>query len=127
MYQPIVKSFSDYRDFEGVDASLEISLYEYGLIWHLENAETQEYKFIHAIHCSGEYDLFDYALMDKKEWLRFFEDEKSWFKAGDIATTSGMSIEELKDNFPKAVHEALLYYGFENIFGSSYNGFEIKR
>lgn len=113
---------SDYKGFEGVDASLEISLYEYGLIWKLENEENKGYLFVYGVWTddSGNYNMFDTAHMSEKE----FKDltEESWFDKKSFDSFRGTT----KIHFPDDVHSALQYHGPENIFGSTYNAFEIE-
>jgi len=123
------KYLSDYEGFKGVDASLETSLYEYGLIWKLQKDEAtgkDEYKFIYGVSVEGEeYNLFDYAHIDAdvdpvSEW--------NFVKWEDVAEFCGVSKEELlTQDLPWIVRDLVSYYGREDIFGSSYDPFAIEK
>ena len=107
--------------FEGVDACLMVSLFEYGLAWKLEG---DEILFIYAIHAgdSGDYDRFDRCTLDanldpKKEW--------DWVKWYELAETYDLDLDELPP-LEMLVFDIIGYYGFENVFGASYwEGFAI--
>ena len=102
----------------GVDASLDISLYEYGLIW--KETSSGEYNFIYGINSEDdEYSFFDYGFMSIKDWDNMLND--SWFDLKAVESFSGDKL-----SFPYDVHTALQYHGYQNIFGESYReGFTI--
>ena len=104
--------------YTGVDTSLDISLYEYGLIW--KETSPDEYQFIYAIEHNGEeYCLFDYGYMSIKDWEELLQE--SWFDLKAVESFSGGEL-----SFPYDVHTALQYHGYQNIFGESYGeGFTI--
>ncbi len=126
------KTFYDYRGFDGVDIDLFTSLYDYGLIWKRQwDKETKKwgYKFIYGvstevINHDVLYYEFDYGFVSedvdrKSEWN--FAD----FKA--VANWAGMTESELlEEPLPLFVYDMIGYYGYEEIFGSSYYPFEIK-
>jgi hypothetical protein len=127
------KKLSDFNDYEGVDASLETSLYEYGLIWKEITPEGEllptHYHFIYGDGLQEtesmdiEYNLFDWAdiPIDCNP-----VDEWDWVKWSDVAETSGMSKKDfLKMPLTMIVFDLIGYYGHENIFGASYYPFEI--
>lgn len=107
------------QNFEGCDASLVISLHEYGLAWR-EIGE--EILFVYSIGNNR----FDRCTMrknlDRRKEFNWIED---W---GEICNFLGMKrqsfFEYPLENF---ISDLVQYYGFENIFGSSYwEGFEIE-
>ena len=123
-----MKNLAEYESvgFEGIDASLETSLFEYGLIWAkgIEGHEN-DYHFIYGVGNDGEsYTSFDWGDIavdtnPTEEWN--FVD---WDEVGSFV---GMSEEDLlKQPLPQLVFDLISYYGFENIMGSSYYPFEIK-
>jgi hypothetical protein len=119
----MTKKLSDYENegYEGIDSSLEISLFEYGLIWKIENPDTQEYKFIFGVETnSGNYTKFDYGFMS----LSDFNDKinESWFSLPEVLKFAGTDTL----NFPQDVHTIIQYHGFLNIFGDCYSSFVIE-
>jgi hypothetical protein len=118
-----MKKLSDYKDYEGVDGSLEVSLYEYGLIW--KTIDNEEYKFIYGVDIDdkGFYNKFDYAYLSKKDFVDIFND---WGNKSDIESFTGEKFDTWIESFPHCVFDMLGYYGCYNVFGSSYyNPFEI--
>jgi hypothetical protein len=118
------KRLYDYRAFNGTDASLEISLFEYGLIW---KKVKKDYKFIYGIKVNdvGDYIWFDCAYMpidtDIKEEFGWIDD---W---SGILSSVGMTEKEFMDmSLPQQICDLISYYGYENVFGSCYYGFEIS-
>lgn len=109
------------QGFEGTDVSLNVSLFEYGLVWRkLENGE---YLFIYS-HSSLE-NRFDRATMNEKTYLK---KEFDWINWANLAKYLGVPYENWLDcTFPHKICDLINYYGVENIFGTSYwEGFEIK-
>lgn len=119
------KKLSDYekQGFKGIDAGLNISLFDYGLIWGKDKqCKEDEYIFIYK-HPIIE-NRFDYGYMTKKDFVNdfWFEDEN----IQKIETFTGLTKAELMESFPASVYDILNYYGPENVFGSSYDeGFKI--
>lgn len=127
------KPFSWYEanGYEGCDCSLEISLYEYGLIWKEYKRATKggfakgELRFVYGVgHDGCEYNLFDwggvYAADPEEEW--------NWADFDGVARFTGLSREEfLAQPITSIVSDLILYYGHENVFGGSYYPFEINK
>lgn len=108
--------------YEGTDAGLDISLYEYGMAW---KADGEDYRFIYGVGVkeNSEYYLFDWGCIAKN-----INPEKEWDFAdfNAVAKCCGMKKADfLKQPLPFIVYDLVMYYGHENIFGSSYYPFEI--
>ena len=120
-----MKKLSDYNDYEGTDASLEIALYEYGLIWKIVNEDEDEYQFVYGVDNDGcDYNKFDWANMTMGDWVELLNE--SWVDIEAIEDFADTSKQYLIDSFPRMVDVLVSYYGYENVFGSSYYPFEIE-
>jgi hypothetical protein len=94
--------------FEGVDASLEISLMEYGLAW--KKLYDGEYIFVYQ---ADRGDEFDAIILNSKDDLI-----ESWMDLDLILSFTGYSEEEfLSRPYPNRVQDLYVYYGHENLFG----------
>ena len=110
--------------YQGSDMNLFTSLFEYGFIWKI-NKRKKEIRFIFgsAIGDPGEYIGFNYAIYPidtnpKEEW--------SWIDFKEVAESSNTNIWDFfRQDFPWIVYDLFLYYGAENIFGSTYSSFEV--
>jgi hypothetical protein len=104
--------------FQGIDYSLDTSLFEYSLVWKVLETET---IFVYKLNgdnfdrCSISNDV-----VASKEW--------AWASFLDVARSCGTSVEELLEQpLPAIVSDLVNYYGYENIFGTSYwEGFKIS-
>ena len=112
-------------EFEGIDADLEESLFEYGMIW--KKVEEGGWLFIHVTpHTYG---------LPKRDGLRFDstpmdEQSLSWMsltQEEEIAQYADMKVDEWKEMpFCQRVHDAVGYFGVGEIFGESYGDFSIS-
>jgi len=120
------KNLSDYEQegYEGCDGSLEISLFEYGLIWKCINVEKQEYHFIHGVTSDEDdgYTSFDWSDLSKEGFTDILH--SSWFDLPAFLSFIGQESEK-ELSFPGDISAMIAYYGYENILGSSYNNFLI--
>jgi hypothetical protein len=70
---------------------------------------------------NGEYSDFDMATMDKETFEAMYNER--WFLKD--------SFNDYRDStdiqWPGIIHDAILYHGYENIFGSSYHLFSIDK
>ena len=109
--------------YSGTDACLATSLFEYGLAWKEEN---NQIEFIYGISVNGtEYNKFDRCTFDTA--LNVYE-EFDWACFEEVHLCMG-HIKEDWDALPlpQKIYDLVNYYGFENIFGSTYwEGFEIE-
>ena len=111
--------------FTGTDVSLEISLREYGIAWRESKTEPGTFYFIYGIKLSGE----DHVRFDRAELKAAdFQSDFDWVDWEEYLTSKvdygNDSKEEahVYEGTPYAlkVLDLYNYYGFENVFGSSY-------
>jgi hypothetical protein len=103
---------------EGTDASLDISLGEYSLAWIKGEDET----------------IFIYSIGNKRFDRTSFDNdldvyrEFNWVNWDALFSFVGVEKESFdKYSLSQKIIDLLSYYGYENIFGSSYwEGFEIE-
>lgn len=111
----------------GTDGSLDISLYEYGLICKDNDDGT-----VDVIRGTGikETDCGDYNFFKFDRWNHYGAEDlpvnESWFDKERFFRFLGMTEDEWKQ-LPLVIkiYDGISYYGTENILGSSYGGFEI--
>ncbi len=128
MYTPSEHQLSEYQGYTGIDADIETSLFEYGLIWvkGIEGHE-KDYHFIYGVSVDeeGNYNLFDWGDIaidtdPRQEWN--FVDWDSVLSLIGVPNFETM-INEIP--LPIIVYYLIGYYGSENIMGSSYYPFRI--
>jgi hypothetical protein len=102
---------------------LKTSLGEYGLIWKSDDKDT---RFIYGIHqnTEGNYNAFDWSNIANNVNIA---SEYDWCDFDAVAAFVGTT----KDDFlawelTLAIQTLIAYYGFEEIFGMSYNAFQIE-
>jgi hypothetical protein len=115
------------QGWRGIDASLEISVFEYDFAWR-ELDKPDEYGDDHVFlyrvrHAPLEFDCLS---MKSSQDLR---QEYAWVDWISFLSTMGASHEEWDAQpFAIRIFDLLNYYGYENIFGSSHwGGFKIER
>jgi hypothetical protein len=115
----MARKLSDYNDFYGTDASNEISLFEYGLL--VKDIDESELRCIYRI----DQNQFDVAHISYQAITDMINE--SWFDKESFLNTQGITESEwLKGSYVNKLFDMIQYYGYENIFGNSYNdGFEI--
>lgn len=116
------------EEYEGVDADLDTALYEYGLVWKCIDEKKKGYHFLYGVDMTtndgetdAEYSLFDWGDMTEQAFIDLVNED--WFDKKAFDECRG-NTEVL---FPLNVHDALMYHGHENIFGSSYYPFKIEK
>jgi hypothetical protein len=102
-------------ELEGPDASIEISLKEYGLAWKIGETET---RFYFGIRRDGaEYTRFDFADVENDTDT---ERDFDWASFQEVADFVGMPLEEWeKMPLTQKINDLLAYHGYENIFGAA--------
>lgn len=117
------------QGFEGVDASLAISLLEYDFAWRklTPPIDGDDYLFIYRLRDRGT-NVFDRCTMKSSVSL---EREYNWISKSDWTSLFrshgvGKHSWHLRP-FPVRMSDLLRRHGYENIFGSSYwEGFKIR-
>jgi len=102
--------------YMGCDASLDISLFEYGLAW---KETDEEYIFIYGVAMDGsEYNRFQKTEHNKN--MDIYE-EYSWADFASLLSSFGCTKDEWdKRDLPNKISDLLWQYGYENVFGSRY-------
>jgi len=109
--------------YSGIEACLATSLFEYGMAW---KEDDKQIEFIYGIGFNEEdYNRFDRCsfALDLDVYKEF-----DWACFEEVHLCMG-SIKEDWDALPlpQKIYDLVSYYGFENIFGSSYwGGFQIE-
>jgi hypothetical protein len=102
-------------ELEGPDASIEISLKEYGIAWKIEETETRFYYG--TGHNGAEYIHFDWADLENNLDLK---EEYGWADLKAICQFVGMDLEEWeKTPLVGKIQDLYSYHGAENVFGES--------
>jgi hypothetical protein len=100
---------------EGPDASLEISLKEYGFAWKIGETETRFYYGIK--HDDSEYVGFDWADLENNLDMR---KEYDWANFKALSEFTGIPQKDWeKMPLIGKIQDLNSYYGYENIFGST--------
>ena len=109
------------QELTGTDASIEISLKEYGIAW---KEQENDIIFHYGIHTSPdeygseEYDRFDNCFINKDTIII---KEYDWADFETVQSFVGLTQKEFtKQPLVQQIQTLLAYYGYENIFGSSY-------
>ena len=124
-----MRKFADLEKegYKGGDASLETSLFEYGLIW---KEEEKEITFIYGVaskeedhemsYCSFDWSAIEKDVDPKEEW--------NWVKWDDVMRFVGLDEEDFFSNtLIHIISDLISYYGTEEIFGTAYYPFEIEK
>ena len=111
------------KGYIGTDACLATSLFEYGLAW---KEEENQIEFIYGIGMEDcDHNRFDRCSFDLDLDVR---KEFDWADFDEVESFIGSTSQEFdRLPLPQKIYDLVSYYGFENIFGSSYwEGFEIQ-
>lgn len=111
--------------WKGIDADLETSMMEYGLVMKKSVRYPGEYHVLYAIGYR-EVDrqpvpnLFGHSFYSMKELREVIRE--SWFNRKGFFSFIGMSPREWlrSGHLPSMVHDLVQYHGAENILGSDY-------
>ena len=122
-------TFKYYEDmnYKGTDASLETSLFEYGLVWGTNEhcKEKDEYHFIYlsTITPAGK-NLFGSAYFTKKDFEELLDED--WVRLDSVLEYAGQTKTDFLNNFPYSVCDVIAYYGTANVLGFECNPFTIE-
>lgn len=102
------------KKFIGVDVNLETSLFECGLLVKQNPDIDGDYACVYAIQ-----DKFDIGYISEESVNIFLN--LSWFNKESFLLYCGLKEDEwISLSFVNKLSDLLNYYGYENIFGSSY-------
>jgi hypothetical protein len=103
-------------ELEGPDVSIVISLKEHGIAWKIGETETRFYYGI--AYSNGEYTGFDWA--DLRNDIDIYS-EYDWADLLAVTGFVGMPLKEWdKISLVWKIQDLIGFYGFQNIFGSTY-------
>ena len=122
-----MSTLKDYKDYQGQDTDLKISLFEYGLICkHVTKDYPDEYHVIAKIRTNP--DIFDSGYFRESE-LNNLMLGQDWASQGDIAgvlSCVGLDLNEwLKLSFISKLSDLVGYFSIENFISPSRGTFEI--
>ena len=120
------------RGFYGPDADIATSIFEYGLVWKVykignkkADIKRGDVLFYYGIDTDdkGNYCLFDWARYTQDSFNTDFD----WADFDAVAKWADMDVKIwMTNNYCQKVYDLFLYYGYENVFGTSYyGGFDI--
>jgi len=105
----------------GNDASIEISLKEYGFAWVENNNSYTFYYGIHGIDSEDDgYEFFGSYNIGKNVDIR---EEYDWVEFKDVESFIGRPFDDL--SFTQKICDLYGYYGGINVFGTNYERFEL--
>jgi hypothetical protein len=108
--------------FTGPDASLDVSLFEYGIAYKVTD---DEILFIYGTQYGyNEYTRFDRCTINTDINIA---EEYDWADLKAVQSVNGYSTKDWNTlPLEQKITDLLRYYGYENLFGSSYwKGFTI--
>lgn len=122
--------------FVGTDVNLETSLMEYGLLVSTDVDKDGQHACLYRHDYHG---MFDVGYLSDKQVNDFLNE--SWFAKESFLSYVGVNeCDWVNMRFVNKLSDLLNYYGYENIFGSSYvdvfsteqaiewlNGFELSK
>jgi hypothetical protein len=114
------------KEWIGTDASLDISLFEYGLLVCKNHSCNLPDEWFCLVGVStdeeGNYISFDYGYIRDNELM-----EEDWIDWNSLMSYVGSKLEEWKQlPFVQKLFDLINYYGYENFGFGEYNSFEIK-
>lgn len=112
------------RNWFGVDANNEASLFEYGFLMRYQG--NGEYKVVYRAGFDGDEPFFAYGWFNPKEWERDFVktmNKNQYPDANKIASCCFESdgadwLYEVKDKPQYMLSDILSLYSYEDVFGS---------
>lgn len=116
--QQVIGALENEKDWCGMDVSLDISLFEYGIIWKIEGDKV---KFIFSVAEEGDSravireTVYDLNTDPKKEWGWALKDSDN---EGFYSYLGMTRAKFLKIPFTHQVYFLFRYYGEYEIFGT---------
>lgn len=112
----------NYKHLVGSNASIDISLLEYGMAW-FDDPESDEIEFFYGIRMD---ESNNYVEFDNGWFKRDVDPKKEWNWVDDwggVASYAGLSVAEfLKLDLTRLVQDLVAYYGYMNVFGETHWG-----
>ncbi len=121
-----MKTWKSYKNYTGLDASIEVSLFEYGLIWHKNKyCKQDEYYFVYDTHTTDNKGnkLFGSSYLSKQDLISMFDD---WASKPQIESFTGEKFDTWIESFPSCVYDMVQYYGTDDVLGTDYYPQPIK-
>ena len=109
----IMKDISEFKHYEGTDASNTTSLLEYGMLWKVTDTG---FEFVHEASVPGQYAI-THLTAEEMTFENF-----SWMSEEDINSYTGG---QAPQGTPTFIYDLVSYHGVENIFGSPGPGFKV--
>ena len=113
--------------YYGIDASNDISLFEYGLLVSIAEHEdgSHTHHCIYGIESDGEeYTRFDSGHISEQE-VNDLVNGEDWMSEDDVdsfLSTCGISkVDWMQLSLACKLSDLISYYGYENIFGTAYS------
>ena len=114
---------SDLGSYSGIDCSNEISLFEYGLLCNITNLDDIHCYYGTGSNDAGIYDTFSCGSISAIEVRQLLNE----LNKADLLSFVGMSESDWLEMYViNQISDLLNYFGYQNIFGCSYNTFEIE-
>lgn len=108
----------NHKNIKGTDISIEISLNEYGFAWIVGEKATLFYYGIQPDEGGFGYSRFDFCEFDNDTDV---VKEFNWVDFNDIAEYTGVQLSDwIQCDLQTKIYDLFGYYGYENVFGSSY-------
>lgn len=105
------------KEWFGTDASLEISLHEYGMVATAGKDYEDEYFVLYKVSDNA----YDTGYIRENE-LNNLMKGNSWVEPQDILKFTGLTLDEWMElSFIHKLSDLVGYYGFGNLMGSSYH------
>jgi hypothetical protein len=116
------KNIYQFRGWKGIDASNEISLFEYGFLYN-PKAKVTECNIVYGVKFEcAEYTKFAYSSINWEELI-----SESWIDFNILCKNCETKREDYNTFSTSALYDILMVYGFEEVFGTNYSeGFEIN-
>lgn len=109
-------SIKTFIPFVGTDVNLETSLMEYGLLVSTDVDKDGQHACLYKHTYEGTFDVGYLSDMEVNAFLN-----ESWFNKESFLTYVGLTeCDWINMRFVNKLSDLLNYYGYENIFGSSY-------
>ena len=112
-----------YKEYDGLDSDIEISLFEYGCIYkpiYDDKGALIEFHIIFGVVHNGEdYTEFDYSFLSKEDYIDMLAED--WIKIDRVLEYADTTLENMQEFNECNIDILINYHGIENILGVSYS------